>query len=155
MGAQHRLNGGDALVDHLPQPVGEGPSARESITDVQRGLTAAVYLCAAGDAEPSGGQTKTPSASGIRRFRNNSENIIQLPMAMMNSTCCAGSVTCFATSAQAASEMDLPARHSSVAAKIALSACVKRSESRQSRTARISSGGIPAVVATRQWLVHS
>jgi hypothetical protein len=48
--------------------------------------------------------------------------------------------------------MDLPARHSSVAARIALSAGVNRSEFRQSRTARISSGGIPAVVATRQWL---
>ena len=42
----------------------------------------------------------------LRAFRNNRENIIQLPMAMMNSTCCPGSVTCFATSAQAASEMD-------------------------------------------------
>jgi NADPH-dependent 2,4-dienoyl-CoA reductase/sulfur reductase-like enzyme len=28
-----------ALVDHLPQPVGEGPSARESVIEVQRGLT--------------------------------------------------------------------------------------------------------------------
>ena len=78
------------------------------------------YRCAAGEARPSGGQTIRPSASGMRRFRNNRENIIQLPMAMMNSTCCPGSVTCFATSAQAASEMDLPARHSSVAARIAL-----------------------------------
>jgi len=51
---------------------------------------------------------------------------------------------------QAASEIDLPSRHSSVAARIALSAGVSRSEFRQSRTARISSGGIPAVVATRQ-----
>jgi hypothetical protein len=76
-------------------------------------------------------------------------------MAMMNSTCCPGSVTCFATSAQAASEIDLPARHSSVAARIARSAGVNRPELRQSRAARISSGGIPAVVATRQWFVHS
>src|ERR1700736_2427616 len=155
MGAQHRRDGSDALVDHLPQLVGEGPSARESMIDVQRGLTSAAYLSAVGEARPSGGQTMTPSASGMRRFRNNRENIIQLPMAMMNSTFCPGSVTCFATSAQAASEMDLPARHSSVAASIALSACVNRSEFRQSRTARISSGGIPAVVATRQWFVHS
>jgi hypothetical protein len=35
-----------------------------------------------------------PSACGMRRFRNNMENSIQLPMAMMNSTCCPGSVTC-------------------------------------------------------------
>jgi hypothetical protein len=83
------------------------------------------------------------------------ENAIQLPMAMMNSTCCPGSVTCLATSAQAASDKDLPARHSSVAARIALSAGVNRAEFRQSRTARISSGGIPAVVATRQCCVHS
>src|SRR5271166_6946892 len=91
---------------------------------------------AAGDARPSGGQTETPSASGMRRLRNNSENDIQLPMAMMNSTCCPGSVACFATSAHAASEIDLPARHSSVAARIALSAGDNRSEFRQSRTAR-------------------
>jgi hypothetical protein len=52
---------------------------------------------AAGDARPSGGQTTTPSASGMRKFRNNRENIIQLPIAIMNSTCCPGSVTCFAT----------------------------------------------------------
>ena len=26
-GTQHRRYGGDALVGHLPQPVGEGPSA--------------------------------------------------------------------------------------------------------------------------------
>src|SRR5438128_869871 len=155
MGAQHRRDGGEALVDHFPQPVGQGPSAAESVIDVQRRLPAAAYPCAAGDARPSGGQTKTPSASGMRKFRNNRENIIQLPMATMNSTCCAGSVTCLATSAQAASEMDLPARHSSVAARIALSAAVNRSEFRQSRTARISSGGTPAVVATRQWFVHS
>src|SRR5215467_3865441 len=58
-----------------------------------------------------------------------------------------GSGTCFATSAQVASEMDFPARHSSVAARIALSAAVNREEFRQSRTARISSAGIPAVVA--------
>ena len=51
--------------------------------------------------------------------------------------------------------MDLPARHSSVAARIALSAAVNRSELRQSRTARMSSGGSPAAVATRQWFVHS
>src|SRR6266404_1567123 len=155
MGARHCRRGGDALVDHLSQPVGEGPSARESVIELQRGLTSAAYPSAAGDARPPGGQTMTPSASGMRRLRNNKENIIQLPMAMMNSTCCPGSVTCFATSAQTASEMDLPARHSSVAARIALSACVNRSELRQSRTARISSAGIPAVVATRQWLVHS
>src|ERR1700730_11305569 len=133
MGAQHRRDGSDALVDHLPQPVGEGPSARESIIDVQRGLTTAAYLSAAGDASPSGGQTTTPSASGMRKFRNNRENIIQLPMAMMNSTCCAGSVTCFITSAQAASEMDLPARHSSVARKIALSPGLNRSGVRPCR----------------------
>src|ERR1700730_574648 len=155
MGAQHSRDGSDALVDHLPQLVGAGASARESMIDVQRGLTSAAYLSAARDAKPSGGQTMTPSASGMRKFRNSSENIIQLPMAMMNSTCCAGSVTCFATSAQAASEMDLPARHSSVAVRIALSACVNRAERGQSRTARISLAGTPAVVATRQWLVHS
>ena len=39
------------------------------------------YRCAAGEARPSGGQTIRPSASGMRRFRNNRENIIQLPMA--------------------------------------------------------------------------
>src|ERR1700730_12990013 len=155
MGAQHHRDGSDALVDHLPQPVGDGPSARESMIDVQRGLTSAAYLSAAGDAKPSGAQTMTPSASGMRKFRNSSENIIQLPMAMMNSTCCAGSVTCFATSAQAASEMDLPARHSSFAGQIALSASVNPSEFRQSRTARTSSAGSPAVFATRQCLVHS
>src|SRR3974390_1915065 len=105
------------------------------------------YASAAGDASPSGGQTAIPSASGMRRVRNNIENDIQLPIAMMNSTCCAGSVTCFATSAHAASEIDLPARHSSVAARISLSAGVNRAELRQSRTARISSGGMPAVVA--------
>src|SRR5262249_33940473 len=52
------------------------------------------------------------------------------PTAMMNSTCCPGSVTCFTTLAQAASEIDLPARHSSVATRIALSAGVNRSEFR-------------------------
>src|ERR1700737_982297 len=102
MGAQHRRDGSDALVDHLPQPAGEGPSARESMIEVQRGLTPCAYLPAAGDARSSGGQTMTPSASGMRKFRNSSENIIQLPMAMTNSTRCAGSVTCFATSAQTA-----------------------------------------------------
>ena len=39
MGAQHRCYGGDALVDHLSQPVGEGPSARKSVIDVQRRFT--------------------------------------------------------------------------------------------------------------------
>jgi hypothetical protein len=38
-----------ALVDHLPQPVGEGPSARESVIEVQRGLASAAYLPAAGE----------------------------------------------------------------------------------------------------------
>src|SRR5690348_5760831 len=106
MGAQHRRDGGDALVDHLPQPVGEGPFVRESVIDVQCRLAAAAYPSAAGEASPSDGQTITPSASGMRKLLNNRENIIQLPIAMMNSTCCAGSVTCFATSAQAVSEMD-------------------------------------------------
>ena len=32
------------------------------------------YHCAAGEARPSGGQTIKPSASGMRRFRNNREN---------------------------------------------------------------------------------
>ena len=45
------------------------------------------YPFAAGDARPSGGQTMRPSASGMRRLRNSRENDIQLPMAMMNSTC--------------------------------------------------------------------
>src|SRR3984893_3970053 len=155
MGAQHRRYGGDALVDHLPQPFRKGPSATESVD--RRSARARVYPhpLAAGDARPSGGQTVIPSANGMRRFRNNKENIIQLPIAMMNSTCCPGSVTCLAPAAQAASEMELPARHSSVAVRIALSASVNRSEFRQSRTARISSGGMPAVVATRQWFVHS
>ena len=30
MGAQHRRDGGGALVDHLPQPIAEGPSARDA-----------------------------------------------------------------------------------------------------------------------------
>ena len=29
MGAQHRRDGGGALVDHVPQPIGEGPCARD------------------------------------------------------------------------------------------------------------------------------
>jgi len=30
MGAQHRRDGDDAMVDHLPQPVGKGPFAEKS-----------------------------------------------------------------------------------------------------------------------------
>jgi hypothetical protein len=51
------------------------PPHRESVIEVQRRLTSAAYLSAAGDARPSGGQTMTPSASGMRRFRNNRENM--------------------------------------------------------------------------------
>src|SRR5260370_8166249 len=111
MGAKYRRDGGNALVDHLPQPVRQGPSTRKSVSEVQRRLTSAAYLSAAGDARPSGGQTVTPSASGMCRLRNNRENIIQLPMAMMNSTCCPGPATCFATSPQPPSQLHLPANH--------------------------------------------
>jgi hypothetical protein len=38
MGAQHRRYGGDALIDHLPQSVGKGPSAGESVVDLNEGL---------------------------------------------------------------------------------------------------------------------
>ncbi|MEI9928461.1 MAG: alpha-ketoglutarate-dependent dioxygenase AlkB [Sphingomonas sp.] len=32
VGAQHRADGGAALVDHLPKPIGQGPAARRPVT---------------------------------------------------------------------------------------------------------------------------
>src|SRR5207302_2938847 len=120
-----------AFVSHCRHPslMRKNDNRRRSIIK-RRGtlLECRAYASAAGDASPSGGQIAMPSASGMRRLRNNSENIIQLPIAMTNSTCCPGSATCSATSAQVASEIDFPARHSSVAARIALSAGANRAE---------------------------
>ncbi|HEY3845897.1 MAG TPA: hypothetical protein VGL95_02145 [Acetobacteraceae bacterium] len=39
----------------------------------------------------------TPCAGGMRRVRNSIQNDIRFSMAMIHSTCCPGSVTCFAT----------------------------------------------------------
>ena len=54
MGAQHRPDGSDALVSHLPQPVAEGSFGGKSIIDDPLDWPCG-YPSAAGEARPSGG----------------------------------------------------------------------------------------------------